>query len=217
MTYKAVLFDLDGTLLDTIGDLCFALNVLREEFHLPPVTADFVRETVSDGSKPMVKAALQMDVDDPRFETLRQKFLTIYDTHLADSTNFFPGMSDVLDYIEAQQLPWGIVTNKMTRHTMSLLKALSIEHRPQCVVCGDTLKVYKPHPGPVLHACELLNQSADDALFIGDSIYDVLAGKAAGVKSLVALYGYIGPKQNPYAWHADGYIQHPDEIISWLR
>lgn len=215
--FKGVLFDLDGTLLDTITDISFALNQLRHEFSLPPLPVASIREFVSEGSKVMLKAALNIQENHPQFNALREKFLTIYESHLADNTQFFPGMADVLSHLDEASIPWGIVTNKLTRHTMSLLAALELVERPRCVICGDTLATYKPDPAPITHACELLNIDARDCLFVGDSINDVLASKAAGSKALVALYGYIDTQINPYTWQADGYIQSPREIITWLR
>lgn len=215
--FKGVLFDLDGTLLDTITDISYALNQLRQEFSLPPLPVASIREFVSEGSKVMLKMALNIQENHPQFGSLREKFLSVYESHIADNTQFFPGMADVLAHLDNENIPWGIVTNKLTKHTMSLLAALEFTHRPRCVICGDTLATYKPDPAPILHACELLKINSQDCLFVGDSINDVLASKAAGSKALVALYGYIDGQINPYAWQADGYIQSPKEIITWLR
>lgn len=217
MKAKAVLFDLDGTLLDTAPDLVFALNKLREEHGLSPFDLAAAKHLVGQGSKPMLKAALDIEAHDPLFIVKRQAFLDIYAKHLADSTTFFPYMEEVLNYLESHSIPWGIVTNKLTVHTLPLLQALQIMHRPGCIVCGDTLSKYKPDPEPILHACELLKQHPEDCIFVGDTLTDMVAGKAAGVRSLVALYGYIGEDDNPQDWPADGYLKEARDLITWLN
>ncbi|TAK77499.1 MAG: HAD family hydrolase, partial [Gammaproteobacteria bacterium] len=211
-----VLFDLDGTLLDTAPDLVYALNQLRQEHDLPLLPLSTLRPIISLGSKVMIKRILGIEENSPSFNALREKFLSLYQQHLADSTQFFPGIENVLSYLEERKIPWGIVTNKLTRHTSALLKALRLDHRPVCVICGDSLPTYKPDPAPILYACQLLQQDPQQCLYIGDSLTDVTASKAAGTTSLVALYGYIGEGENPLNWLADGYIQQPIELLQWL-
>lgn len=213
---RAVLFDLDGTLLDTIPDLVFALNRLRKEHNMPDLPLSAIRPIASLGSKAMVKLALGIEETHSNFNQLRDYFLDLYETHLADSTRFFPQIEIVLEHLETTHIPWGIVTNKLTRHTMALLKALRIDHRPGCIICGDSLSTFKPDPKPILYACELLQQAPQHCLYIGDAATDVVASKAAGTKSLVALYGYIDANEEPLLWNADGYVREPIEIIDWL-
>lgn len=212
----AILFDLDGTLLDTAPDLAFALNQLRQEYHLPALPLPVIRPMISLGSKSIIKAALDITEDHPQFLILRERFFELYQQHIADSTQLFPTMDNVLTHLEQQHIPWGIVTNKLTKHTTALLKALGLDHRPHCVICGDSLPKYKPDPEPILHACRLLKQDPHHCLYIGDAAIDVAASKAAGTLSLVALYGYIMAGENPYDWQADGYINQPLEIMEWL-
>lgn len=214
---NAVLFDLDGTLLDTAPDLIFALNKLRTQHGLTEIAMQEFRQIATQGSKAMIKMAFGIEEEDPRFADLRQQFILYYETHIANHTKFFDGMEDVLNHLEEQKIPWGIVTNKLTRHTTSLLKALRIDHRPACVVCGDTLSTYKPDPGPILHACKLLHIEPADCLFVGDSNVDMTACKAAGTQSLAVLYGYISHDENPRAWHADAYAESPREILTFLK
>lgn len=214
---QAVLFDLDGTLLDTVPDLVYALNRLRQEYSMADLPVSAIRPMASLGSKAMIKLALGMDENHPEYKSLREYFLALYTKHLADTTNFFPQMEMVLEHLDASRIPWGIVTNKLTRHTEPLLKALQIDHRPACLVCGDSLSTFKPDPAPILHACQLLKYAPQDCLYVGDALTDVTASKAAGTKSLVALYGYIGPDEDPYTWNADGYVREPIEIIEWLK
>ena len=213
---KAVLFDLDGTLLDTAPDLAFALNQLRQEKQLPALPLDILRPLVSLGSKAMIKFALGIDENASTFNDLREQFLFLYQQHIADSTRTFPDIEKVLTHLVNERIPWGIVTNKLTRHTTALLQTLSFIEKPHCVICGDSLPTYKPDPAPIIYACELLKQAPKDCLYIGDSKTDVIASKRAGTKSLVALYGYIAANENPFNWQADGYIRQPIEIIEWL-
>jgi phosphoglycolate phosphatase len=214
---RAVLFDLDGTLLDTVPDLVYALNCLRKEYVLPELPQSAIRPIASLGSRAMIKQAFGIEESDINFNTLREKFLDLYEKHLADSTRFFPNVENVLTHLESANIPWGIVTNKLTRHTRALLKALRFEHRPACIVCGDSLATYKPDPEPILYACQILKQQPDECVYVGDAITDVTASKAAGTKSLVALYGYIHADENPLAWQADGYIRDSIEIIDWIN
>lgn len=212
----AVLFDLDGTLLDTVPDLVYALNQVRKQESLHELSIENIRPIANLGSRPMIKLAFGLEECDPRFQHMREQFLNTYEKHLADSTRLFPNVEKILSLLEQKKIPWGIVTNKLTRHTTALLKALSMDHRPGCVICGDSLAKAKPDPLPILHACELLGQKPQDCLYVGDAATDVMASKAAGTKSLVALYGYIQQEEDPLTWKADGYIQDPMEIIDWI-
>lgn len=214
---NAVLFDLDGTLLDTVPDLAYALNRLRSEHHLPALPISDIRPIAGLGSKAMLKRVLDIDDIHPEYKALREYFLTIYEDHIADATCFFPHMESVLEQLDHRKIPWGIVTNKLTRHTQSLLKALNFDHRPGCVISGDSLPTFKPDPEPIRHACRLLKQTPEQCLYVGDALTDVMASKAAGSKSLVALYGYIHDDEDPYTWKADGYIHKPIEILDWLE
>lgn len=213
----AVLFDLDGTLLDTAPDLIYAVNQLRKEAQLPVLPTTALRPLVGIGSKAMIKMAFGIDEKDPEFLPLRERFLSLYQKHLADTTQFFPGIDTMLTQLESKHIPWGIVTNKLTRHTTDLLRALRIDHRPACVVCGDSLPTFKPDPAPLLYACQLLQQLPEQCIYVGDTEIDVKASKAAGITSLVALYGYIHADEDPLLWQADGYVQTPDEIMAWVK
>lgn len=213
---QTILFDLDGTLLDTVTDLVYALNVLREERSLPPIPVSLIRPIANLGSREMVKTALDMSIDDPIFPALREQFLTIYDQHLADNTRFFAGVETMLDHLDANDISWGIVTNKLTKQTHSILEHLKFSHRPGVIVCGDTCAKAKPDPTPILHACDKLKTTPAACVFIGDAITDVMAGKAAGTTNLVALYGYIDTQSDPQTWAADGYLQQASDLIPWL-
>lgn len=214
---QAVLFDLDGTLLDTAKDLFFALNELRQTQGLQELSFAAVRPLVSLGAKAMLRYAFDIEEQDVRYPQLRRQFFQLYEKYIAHSTQFFPNMDKVLAHLDQYKIPWGIVTNKHTHLTHQLLKALELHHRPACIVCGDTLSSSKPDPAPIVHACQLLKLPPASSLYVGDSRADVMASKAAGAQSLVALYGYIDVKEDPFSWQADGYIREPIEIIDWLK
>lgn len=212
----AILFDLDGTLLDTAPDLLFALNQLLCEQGLHPITLKDFKPIASLGSKILLRKLFGIDEMNPAFHSLRERFFTLYQNHIADNTCFFPKMDHVLDQLDENNIPWGIVTNKLTQHTFSLLKALKIHDRAKCIVCGDTLMKSKPDPLPLLHASRLLQLIPSNCLYVGDTFCDVTASKAAGMQSIVALYGYTDHNLDPHAWLADGYIKTPVEILDLL-
>lgn len=212
----SVLFDLDGTLLDTAPDMVHALNILRKQHGMPDLELQHIRPYVGQGAKMLLKLGFGVDENSHEYSLLLEKLLTAYDECLTRSTILFPQMASVLDHIEAKNIPWGIVTNKPARFTLNALHALDLSRRSACVICGDTLTNRKPHPEPILYACNILQRSPATTLYIGDAATDVIASKAAGTRSLVALYGYIGADEDPYDWKADGYIENAGEIINWL-
>ena len=217
MNIKAVLFDLDGTLLDTANDLGLALNHLLQEEQLPVIPLEIIRPAAGSGCKGLLKLGMNMDPDHPQYPEFSQRLLDLYQQHLVQTTNFFPGIENLLAFLEKKMIPWGIVTNKPAKYTDQLVSHLGLNERAGCVISGDTLAQRKPHPLPILHACQLLQHSPENCLYIGDSEIDIQACKAAGTPSLAALYGYIPANDNPLNWGADGYIQHPDELMQWIK
>ena len=215
-TIDTVLFDLDGTLLDTAPDMAHALNTLRNYHGLPDLALAQIRPCVGFGSKALLKLGFGMDDHHPEYPRLLEEFFAAYDHCLAHSTVLFPEMAAVLNHLEAKNIPWGIVTNKPARFTSEILDALDLTRRSAITICGDTLTNRKPHPEPLLHACKILQRSPATTLYVGDTITDVQASKAAGTRSLVALYGYISADEDPYAWQADGYVETAGEIIKWV-
>lgn len=214
-TVRTVLFDLDGTLADTAPDMAFALNVVREEIGLPALPFSAIRPVVSHGATALVRLAL----DEPQsehFETLRKRFLEVYRGHLTRETRLFPGMDEVLRSIEEHHLNWGVVTNKPAWLTEPLLDQLGLTQRAACIVSGDTTPERKPHPAPMLYACQKAGSQGAQCLYIGDAQRDIEAGKNAGMHTLVALFGYISEADEPYLWNADAMIQHPLEILEWI-
>jgi phosphoglycolate phosphatase len=209
---KSILFDLDGTLADTAPDLSNALNAVRLSYKLPKLPIETIRPTVSQGAGVMIKVVFGIDEDDPEFDVIREKFLNIYSDNIAEETNLFKGIEGVLKKLEDDKKIWGIVTNKSSWLTIPLLKALSLDKRSACIVCGDTTGYTKPHPAPIIHACKQLKCDPVSTLFIGDAERDIKAGIEAGTKTAVALYGYINETDNPENWGADRMIKSPDEI-----
>ncbi len=182
----AVLFDLDGTLLDTAPDLISALDELARELGMALPSGD-LRPCVSFGT-PALLGALGFGRDHPEFPTLRQRYLAIYEANLCRYTQFFEGVNALLDELAERAMPWGIVTNKPGSLTERLLAALELH--PACCVSGDTLRYSKPHPAPLLRAANLLGANPLRCIYVGDIHNDILAAQAAGMRPLVAAYGY---------------------------
>ncbi len=213
---RAVLLDLDGTMLDTAPDLMAALNTLREECGLPPVDEGHLRPVVSHGSAAMIQRGFDLHPEAPKFPALRQRFLDIYRERVSHETRAYPGMDDLLAELEARDVPWGVVTNKPGWLTEPLLDDLGYLERCACVVTGDTLPCRKPDPAPVRLACERIGLDPRECLMVGDAQRDVEAGRRAGTLTLVALFGYIGAEDRPTRWGADGLIGHPLEVLRWI-
>jgi 2-phosphoglycolate phosphatase len=213
---KSILFDLDGTLLDTAPDMADTLNQLRYRYHLPPLAFNAIRPYVGHGSKALLKLGFEIEETHDSYLTLQNEFLELYEKYLLNSPQLFPEIENVLLYLNKKKLPWGVVTNRPTQFTHQLLKNFGLDKKAACIVCGDTLPTRKPHPGTLLHACEQLQLSPASCLYVGDAETDVIASKAAGMRSLVALYGYIHEEEDPLMWQADGLINMPSEIIGWL-
>ncbi len=212
MKLESVLFDLDGTLLDTAPDLVTALNILRHEEHKRPLSVSEIKPFISLGSKAMVRFALTLDEDHPDFMRKRAQFLQLYEQNIARETRLFAGIDAVIAHLEARQMPWGIVTNKLTAQTELLLLHIT-DLAPHCLVCGDTLDTCKPDPAPLLHACALLQVDPSNCLYVGDAVTDIMAAQAAGAKSMAAVYGYIAAEEDPLTWQADHYATHPQQIL----
>ena len=216
LTLRTVLFDLDGTLADTAPDLAFALNTVLEEQGRHTLSYDVIRPIVSHGANALIYLGFELDPGDTGFEDIRQRLLDVYRDNIAQETRLFPGMEEVLSKIEQRGLSWGVVTNKPSWLTEPLLQALGLDERAACVVSGDTTANSKPHPEPMLFASQMVGAEVNECLYVGDAKRDIDAGKNAGMKTLTALFGYIGDHDNPEQWGADGMINEPNEIIDWI-
>ena len=212
---KAVLFDLDGTLVDTLPDLAAAANRTLREQGIDALPEACYRGVVSRGGAAMLELGL-CSRDEVAMEPLLRRFIAHYRDRIAARTRPFPGIEALLETLERRALGWGIVTNKRRSLAEPLMVALGLSERAGCLVCGDTTEHAKPHPQPLLHACREIGVAPGEALFVGDSVDDVSAGRRAGVCTLVALYGYIPNDADPTAWGAQGLIDRPAEVVRWL-
>jgi phosphoglycolate phosphatase len=212
---NAVLFDLDGTLLDTAPDMVGAINALRMEEQLEPLAFISVRPFVSHGANALVRLGFT-EASEVEFNSLRERFLALYRERLANETALFDGADRMLHTLEDAGVPWGIVTNKPAWLTEPLLEALELRTRARSLVCGDTFPERKPHPRPLLHAASELGMAPRQCIYVGDAERDIIAARAAGMRSLVARFGYIGPSEDVHAWSADGYIDSPGDVLNWV-
>lgn len=215
---RAVLLDLDGTLLDTAPDLIETTQVLLARHGRPAIHPGHLQPVVSHGSAAILSRAFNLQTNDPLLETLREEFLQVYRSRVSRSTRPFAGVPELLADLEQMSLPWGVVTNKPTWLTLPLLDDLGLRERCACVVCGDTVPGRKkPHPDPVQHACQLLGIAPHEAVLVGDARRDVTAAQDAGSRSVVALFGYLCAEDQPGRWGADACIAHPLLLLDWLR
>jgi phosphoglycolate phosphatase len=216
----SVLFDLDGTLLDTAPDMTNALNRLLDEEGKKPLTYEHCRDYVSHGSMAMVSLGFgpagnsQQEKDE--FEQRRLRFLALYEKNLCVDTKLFEGMEETLSFIEKQGIPWGVVTNKPGFLTDPLLQQLGLDKRACSVISGDTIPQRKPDPAPLYLAANECEVLATDCIYVGDAERDIEAGNRANMRTLIASYGYIDAEQNPTQWKANGVIEIPSDIIEWL-
>ena len=213
---RAVLFDLDGTLADTARDLGWALTALLAEHGLPPQPYEAMRPIASHGARGLIRLGFGLDRDDSRFDGLRQRFLDLYDTHYADDTVLFDGVPELIDGLARAGYAWGIVTNKPMRFTDKLVPRLGFPIAPAVVVSGDTVGVAKPDPRPMLHAAAGLNTPPVQCMYVGDAERDIEAGRATGMRTVLADYGYIAAHDAPHTWGADLRIAQPVQLLDYL-
>lgn len=211
-----VLFDLDGTLADTAPDLCHALNAVLAEHAMAPLPLARVRPAASHGAVAMLRLAFP-DMNDAAMAPLRESFITHYRANLVRETCLFPGTLDLLAGLEQRGLAWGIVTNKLAHLSTPLLEALQLSRRAACAVYGDTTPHAKPHPAPLLHACELLGCRPEQAVYVGDSTRDVEAAQRAGMPVVLAAWGYLDGVDDTRDWGVDHVIHRPQDLLHWER
>ena len=214
---EAVLFDLDGTLVDTFPDLADALDFAVRDAGAGAVDRTRLRPLISRGTREMIASVLPSNTDDERFDGARRRFLARYSERIAVRSRLFPGIESVLRTLEERGVRWGIVTNKHAWLTEPLLAELDLRRRAHCVVSGDSTAHPKPHPAPLLLACDRLSIAPGAAVYVGDSRSDIESGRAAGVTTVSAGWGYLDPNDPPQRWEADVAIETPDELFDWVR
>lgn len=215
-TIRAVLFDLDGTLIDSAPDLAGAGNDMRVARGLEPLPYEHFRPMVGAGARGMVGIALQVGPLDEGFTELRDEFLARYEQRMTQQTHLFEAMRPVLAALQAQGLPWGIVTNKAQRFTVPLVRALGLHTQAAVVISGDTTPHAKPHPAPLLEAARQMAFSPQHCIYVGDDLRDVQAGRAAGMGTVAAAWGYLGAGEPIHAWGADHVIETPGQLLNLL-
>ena len=216
MRLRAVLFDMDGTLLDSAPDFIAICQVMRAERNLAPIADKLIRDQVSGGARAMVAATFAMDPEHAEFEALRLEFLERYQQHCAVLTRPFDGINELLEDIEKANLRWGVATNKPVRYAEPIMQQLGLAQRSAVLVCPDHVSRSKPDPEMLLLACQQLQLEPGEVLFIGDDERDIEAGRAAGCRTVAVSYGYIHPQDNPANWGADALVEHPRELRQLL-
>jgi phosphoglycolate phosphatase len=214
---RAVLFDLDGTLIDSAPDLAGTGNDMRIARGLAPHPLSHYRPMVGAGARGMVGRAFDVGPQDDAFAALRDEFLQRYEARMTQQTHVFPEMLPVLAALDASTLPWGIVTNKATRFSAPLVRALGLMPPAAALVCGDTTPHAKPHPEPLLEAARRLGVPAAGCVYVGDDLRDVQAGRAAGMTTVAVLWGYLGAGESVEEWGADHLAQTPNDLLKLLR
>ncbi len=213
---STVLFDLDGTLIDTAPDMAAALEILCDEEQHPRLPYDEVRPEVSNGSVALVTLAFGNQLETQTLQRLKTRYLEIYQNHLAVHSQLFDEMDPLLQQLEKNNIQWGVVTNKPGWLTEPLMEALKLDQRAACIVSSDSTKNRKPHPEPMFYACRLTGAQPEQCVYVGDARRDIEAGQNAGMKTVVAEYGYISEQENTADWQADYSIQRPLQLLNYL-
>ena len=211
-----VLFDLDGTLVDTAPDFHVVLNRILADAARPPVTYEQVRSQVSNGARALVTLGFGVTPEDSGFDEWLTVLLDSYEQRLAVDTCLFPGMAQVLEWLEQQALPWGVVTNKPERFTLPVLEGLGLLDRVGPVICPDHVQQRKPDPEGLLLACRQAGAPAEGSVYVGDHARDIEAGRRAGMLTVGALFGYLDEGEDPRAWQAQHYISRAEELLPLL-
>ena len=213
---KAVLFDLDGTFADTAPDLAAALNHARAIRHLPPMPLEALRPQASHGSRGLLQVGFGIEPGHPDFEPLRDIFLDYYESHICVHTRLFGDMAQLVGELRLRCIKWGIVTNKPHRYTVPLMQALGYADHAACLISGDTCAHAKPHPEPMLKACQIIGVTPAQCLYLGDDLRDMRAANAAGMAGIIASYGYVNGDASVENWNAQGSVDKPTELLSYL-
>ncbi len=213
---RAVLFDLDGTLVDSAPDLGSAADRMRLARGMPSLPLEDYRPHAGSGARGMLGVAFGMSSDHGDYETLREEFYCQYEACLTEQTRAFTGVAELLEALLQRGLRWGVVTNKAQRFSTPLTRAMPLFASASTIISGDTTPHIKPHPAPLLEAARRLNLAPIDCVYVGDDARDILAGRAAGMTTVAARYGYLGPGADVALWGADAEVNSPLEVLKWL-
>lgn len=212
----AVLFDLDGTLIDSAPDLGAAADKMRVDRGLHSLPASSYRPVAGAGARGMLSVAFGITPEHSEFEAMREEFFYNYEQCLTQNTYVFDGVMDLINQLEARQLPWGVVTNKSVRFALPLTQAMPLFASARTMVCGDTTPYAKPHPEPLFEAARRIGIEPSRCVYVGDDERDIVAGLAAGMKTVAAVYGYLGLATNPHEWGAHASINFPGALLQLL-
>ena len=213
----AVLFDLDGTLVDSAPDLGAAANSLREAHGLAPLPLDRYRPMAGAGARGMLGIAFNITPDHADFPAMRERFFDLFEARANRSTVAFPHIDALLESIQGRGVPWGIVTNKAARFTEPLVQSMFLLQTAGAVVCGDTTPHAKPHPAPLLEAARRMGLDPVTCVYVGDDARDIQAGRAAGMATVAAAWGYLGQNASVADWGADAVVQSPFDLLMLLK
>lgn len=214
---KAILFDLDGTLIDTAPDLARVLNELRLKNKLPELPFKDIREQVSEGALALIRLGFDISADHPKYLHLRSELLNRYEASICEASVLFPGLLSALESAEAKNVPWGIVTNKPRHLSERLLNKMKLSKRCSVLVCPEDVQEKKPAPEPLIKAAETLNLQCEDIVYVGDHARDIEAAKAANMISVAVDYGYLLPDDNSLLWGADFHFKSSHDLSNWIQ
>lgn len=213
----AVLFDLDGTLIDSAPDLGAAADKMRTDRGLAPLPLDHYRAMAGAGARGMIGVAFGVTLQHPEFEALKEEFFANYEACMTERTYAFEGVAELIAKISGAGLKWGVVTNKSERFTLPLTRSMPLFESAQTIISGDTTPHAKPHPAPLLEAARQLGLAPEQCAYVGDDERDIVAGRAAGMPTVAAAYGYLGTTAATEDWNADATIISPKALLHLLR
>lgn len=212
MGIKAVVFDLDGTLVDTAPDFIVSLKALLKEEDRQAPSDELIRNTVSNGASALVSLGFSLNEDHSEFERLRLRLLALYTQHLADSSATFEGIDELLAWFKVQGIAWGVATNKPAQYALPLMKALDLTPTNNCIICPDHVNERKPHPESLHLAARLLNCKTEEIIYVGDHQRDIECGQRANSPTIAAAYGYINHVAEALSWKANHIVSHAKEL-----
>jgi N-acetyl-D-muramate 6-phosphate phosphatase len=214
---RAVLFDLDGTLIDSAPDLGAAADRMRLERGLPSLPLELYRPLAGSGARGMLHVALDASPDHAGYEQLREEFYICYEACLTHRTQAFLGVVEMLAALKSSGLSWGVVTNKAQRFTLPLTRSMTLFHSASTIISGDTTAHSKPHPEPLLEAARRMSIPPEQCIYVGDDERDISAGRRAGMRTVAARYGYLGPDADVAQWQADAEVSSPLQVLKLLE